>query len=205
MSIGQKSGRQYLDEGLQKKWNLTRLQEQNTALHKRNNCKPCLKPFSHPNGFFLLTNYFNLNTLYKYCINLVTGPRKIYCCWRIINIWWAGQVLPLSSRRQQQKSAPHWHCSHHTAKQLEFKEGGGGGGSQNKNFFFNFNDYAEKAKMGSIGKVCSATCLWHLHINIAIKKLKSILEFPVIFTRSETKEAARLSPTFATDPAFRAK
>lgn len=46
------------------------------ALHKRNNCKPRLKPFSHPNGFFLLTKYFNLNTLYKYCINLVTGPRK---------------------------------------------------------------------------------------------------------------------------------
>lgn len=81
----------------------------------------------------------------------------------------------------------------------------GGGERQNKNIFFNFNDFAEKAKMGSIGKVCSATCLWHLHINMAIKKLKSILEFPVVFTRSETKEAARLSPTFATEPAFRAK
>lgn len=201
MSIGQKSGRQYLGEGLQKKWSLTRLQEQNTALRKSNKCKPCLKPFSHPNGFFLLTKYFNLNTLHKHCSHLATEPRKIYCCWRIINIWW---VLPRSPRRQQQKSAPHWHCSHHNAKQQEFKEVRGGG-RQNKNICLNFNDYAEKAKMGSTGKVCSATCLWHLHINIAIKKLKSILEFPVVFTRSETKEAARLSPIFATEPAFRAK
>jgi len=74
-----------------------------------------------------------------------------------------------------------------------------------KKCVYNSNDYAEKAKMGSRGKVCSATCLWHLHTNIVIKNVKSILEFPLIFTRSESKEAERLPPTFVKEPALRAK
>lgn len=110
-------------------------------------------------------------------------------------------VQSLSPRRQQRKTQLHADMVLTTLQSninLKRKQ------NQTKPFF-NFDDYVEKVKMGSIGNVCSATCLWHIHINIVIKILKSILEFPLIFTRSDSKEAARLSPTFATEPALRAK
>lgn len=75
MSTRQKSGRQYLGEGHQKRYSLTKLQEQNMALHKRSKCIHCLKSFFLPNGFFLLTKYFNLNKLYKHCIHLTAEPK----------------------------------------------------------------------------------------------------------------------------------